>query len=89
MIRLEKHEELVETMGEALLGRSLVYFDVNERRHLAAAALDALLAAVVEKGIGRNADGFSRLDGWIADGTRPSGLDMDFPALILKLEPTR
>ncbi len=81
MIRLEKHEEIVEAMESAirdgfLRGRS--------DKAKATAALDALLAAVLEKGVG---EGVRIVDNPENDGLSKIWSSVVPTALILKLEP--
>jgi len=86
MIRLEKHDEIIEAM---IKGAGLEDSHVNHM--MMEPILDAMLEAVVEKGVGRS--GMTTVDEelsgrWNAiSETQYVKSDTSFPALILKLEP--
>jgi hypothetical protein len=94
-MRLHRHDEIVEAMARVLCNSAWADYDTEFEwvsqycqkaiwRGRATAALDALLEAVVEKGVGRCA--FKQQP--IFDGSKPQSLTIfDFPAIILKLEP--
>jgi hypothetical protein len=91
-MRLHRHDELVEAMA---MGLEHWFWPRADARAAAATALDALLAAVVEKGVGKEAGGTygheDRGGPWVAAehwAERLGNIDQ-FPALILKREPTR
>lgn len=104
MIRLEKHDEIVEAMAKAMCRANRpkngmfnkeqldTMFEENWPHHLplATAALDALLAAVVEKGVGRLAGSYEYASGKHTEAsTSLVGVaEVPYsPALILKLVP--
>jgi hypothetical protein len=89
MIRLENHDEIVEAIRLKIRWELGCDLDEEVERDVAAATLDALLAAVVELKVGRSAISTATKDTWLAETCLPGAeaRDGDFPALILKLEP--
>jgi hypothetical protein len=84
MIRLEKHEELVDRVFDAI-DRAFARQCPSLAYEASKAALDALLAAVVEKGVGREGRVVVDRGEWWGGTSHPPHSFSD-PALILKLE---
>jgi hypothetical protein len=88
-IRLARHDEIVERMALGIVDlRGWGHMDGTNRqkwaREDATAALDALLTAVVEMGVGRGAFGWRMAAGeWHAETEEQQH---EFPALIIQLE---
>lgn len=100
-IRLARHDEIVERMARHIFdnpsddsGTTFEAWDEvgdstkRAYKHYATAALDALLTAVVELGVGQQGGGADIGAGWVASSSEDSPLcnDGDFTALILQLE---
>jgi hypothetical protein len=87
MIRLHRHDEIVEAMARAIRRTFRAHMSLEPTeddgwqtyRSEATAALDAMLEAVVGLEVGE--EGNHVIGNWSVEGT--------VPALILKLEPTR
>lgn len=81
MTRLARHDEIVERIRDAIVTPRYNHAATYE---IATAALDALLTAVVELGVGRGAFGWRMAAGeWHAETEEQQH---EFPALIIQLE---
>lgn len=85
MTRLKRHDEIVERIRDAIVKPRYNHAATYE---IASAALDALLTAVVELGVGRESTGEYTEAGWVATDFEPESDEFEtpFPALIIQRE---